>query len=75
MSELSKLETLFSRAGAEGRKSLSEAEVYSVLELCGLGAPAHVVVPAPLRDPSAAAAELCSRIPGEKLVLKVLSSA
>ncbi len=75
MTELSKIETLFSRAGSAGRKSLSEAEVYSILELCGLGAPVHVVVPSPLKEPSAAAADLCSRIPGEKLVLKVLSPA
>lgn len=75
MSELSKIETLFSRAWTEGRRSLSEAEVYSILELCGLDAPVHVVIPAPLSAPSAAAADICARIPGEKLVLKVLSSA
>ncbi|MDQ7773761.1 MAG: acetate--CoA ligase family protein [Elusimicrobiales bacterium] len=75
MSELSKIEAIFSKAGNEGRKSLSEAEVYAVLELCGLDAPAHVVVPAPLREPSAAAADVCARLPGDKLVLKVLSSA
>lgn len=75
MSELSKIEALFSKAGSEGRKALSEAEVYAVLELCGLAAPAHAVVPAPLREPSAAAADVCARIPGDKLVLKLLSSA
>ncbi|KAF0125428.1 MAG: putative ADP Acetyl CoA Synthethase [Elusimicrobia bacterium] len=84
MSELSKIEALFSRAWAEDRKSLSEAEVYSILELCGLGVPAYVVVPASAGDTmrhgvpvqfSAAAADVCSRIPGEKLVLKILSSA
>lgn len=75
MSELSKIESILSRAGAGGRGSLSEAEVYAVLEICGLEVPAHAVVPAPLREPSAAAADLCSRIPGGKIVLKVLSSA
>lgn len=75
MSELSKIETIFSKAGAAGRGSLSEAEVYSILELCGLDAPAHVVIPFPVKEPSAAAADICARIPGDKLVLKVLSSA
>lgn len=75
MEKMYEIEKLFAAAGAQGRKSLSEPEVYRVFELAGLGAPKHRLYPAAGLDAAAAAADACAALPGERAVLKLVSSA
>jgi acyl-CoA synthetase (NDP forming) len=74
MGNFEAIEKLLAYAGAQGRKSLSEPEVYQVLELAGLGGPRYTLYPAGGFDPAAAALDTCARLPGEKAVLKLVSS-
>ncbi|PIU19806.1 MAG: hypothetical protein COT18_05670 [Elusimicrobia bacterium CG08_land_8_20_14_0_20_59_10] len=73
MKNLNEIEEIFAAAGAEKRSSLSEPEVYRVLELAGLAAPKHALYPASGFDAAAAAADICSRLGGNKAVLKLVS--
>ncbi|OGS11740.1 MAG: hypothetical protein A2285_01930 [Elusimicrobia bacterium RIFOXYA12_FULL_57_11] len=67
-------EKILDRAGAEKRSSLSEPEVYEFLALAGLEAPRCAVYPAAGLKAAEAAREICSAMPGEKVVLKLVSS-
>ena len=73
MKNLNKIEAILAAAGAQKRSSLSEPEVYSVLELAGLGAPAHALYPLPV-DCAAASADICARLAGGRAVIKLVSS-
>ncbi len=73
MRDLEAVEKIFAKAGAEDRKSLTEPEVYEVMALAGLEAPKYLLFPAAGLDPAAAAAA-CAELPGEKAVLKLVSS-
>ncbi|HBA62121.1 MAG TPA: hypothetical protein DCZ92_15170 [Elusimicrobia bacterium] len=73
MQDLQKIEEIFARGGAEKRSSLSEPEVYRVLELAGLEAPKYALYPVRGFDAAAAAADVCARLGGDKAVLKLVS--
>lgn len=74
MKNYSEIEKMLAYAGAQDRRSLSEPEVYRVMELAGLGAPKHFLYPAVSLDPAAAAAGACAGLAGEKAVLKLVSA-
>ncbi|OGR44326.1 MAG: hypothetical protein A2X35_02560 [Elusimicrobia bacterium GWA2_61_42] len=74
MQNLNAVEKIFERAGAEGRASLTEPEVYEVMSLAGLEAPKYLLFPAAGLEPAAAAAAAVSRLGGDKAVLKLVSS-
>jgi acyl-CoA synthetase (NDP forming) len=74
MENFEAIENILAKAGAGGRSSLSEPEVYEVLALAGLTPPRYVLFPAASLDAPAAAAEACAKLPGEKAVLKLVSS-
>lgn len=61
---------IFSNAEAEGRTCLVEPEVYALLAGAGIDVPAHRFVSSP-DDVDAA---LCDEIPGERVVVKVVSA-
>ena len=65
---------IFDRAGAEKRSSLTETEVYEFLALAGLEAPRFTLYPAAGLNASAAALDICAKLPGGKVVLKLVSS-
>lgn len=75
MEKFTEIEKLLAAAGAQGRKSLSEPEVYRVFELAGLAAPLHRLYDAKTLAPAAAAADACGALPGDKAVLKLVSAA
>ncbi|MCX5791555.1 MAG: acetate--CoA ligase family protein [Elusimicrobia bacterium] len=72
MKNFSAAENILDRADAEKRYSLSEPEVYEFLALAGLETPRYALYPAAALAP--AAQDACARLPGEKLVLKLVSS-
>jgi acyl-CoA synthetase (NDP forming) len=74
MENFDAIEKIFDRAGAEGRKSLSEPEVYSILALAGLDAPERCLYPAAGFDPAAAARDACAALAGDKAVIKLVSA-
>lgn len=74
MENFETVEKILAKAGAEGRKSLSEPEVYEVMGLAGLEAPKYALYPAAGLDPAAAAADAAGRFSGDKVVLKLVSS-
>jgi acyl-CoA synthetase (NDP forming) len=74
MENFSGIEKILEQAGAQGRVSLSEPEVYQVMTLAGLEAPRHLLYPAALLDAPSAALDAVSRLAGDKLVLKLVSS-
>lgn len=74
MENFDAIEKILAAAGAEKRSSLSEPEVYKVLELAGLEAPVHTLYPAAGLDAAAAALDAAARLSGEKAVLKLVSS-
>lgn len=66
------IERIFETAYSQGRNSLSEPEVYSILGFLGLKAPVHLVlrdVPAENEIPG-----MSAKFQGEKLVVKISSS-
>ncbi|MFA6028444.1 MAG: acetate--CoA ligase family protein [Elusimicrobiota bacterium] len=65
---LDAVETLLAKAAAEGRKALSEVEVYAVFDLLGLETPKRVVLRA-----EDSVEKALSAVPGDRLVLKVSS--
>ncbi|MDD5656305.1 MAG: acetate--CoA ligase family protein [Elusimicrobia bacterium] len=68
---MKKIEAIISKAGAESRTSLSELEVYEVLDALGLDTPKRIFIPLnslPIKDP-----DPLRTLPGEKVVLKVSS--
>ena len=67
------IEEMLAAAGADNRFSLSEPEVYRVLELAGLKAPKYILYPAAC-GAAAASADAVSRLAGDKAVLKLVSS-
>ncbi|MFA6092611.1 MAG: acetate--CoA ligase family protein [Elusimicrobiota bacterium] len=70
---LAVIETALKKASAEGRKALSEVEVYAVFDALGLDTPGRTVLPLS-RIPSGPALDKeLSSIPGERLVLKISS--
>ncbi|OGR80724.1 MAG: hypothetical protein A2X32_09275 [Elusimicrobia bacterium GWC2_64_44] len=75
MENFDAIERILAAAGGEGRKSLSEPEVYRVFELAGLGAPKYCLYGAKGFDAAAAAADACGKLPGDKAVLKLVSAA
>ena len=75
MENFEAIEKILAAAGAQGHKSLSEPEVYRVFELAGLDAPKYCLYDAKGFSPAAAAADACARLPGDKAVLKLVSSA
>ena len=76
MTNFEEIEKILDKAGAEGRKSLSEPEAYQVLQAAGLAAPTHKLYAAPLSKEKAekAAAEIAETFPGTKVVIKLVSS-
>ncbi|MBI5743190.1 MAG: acetate--CoA ligase family protein [Elusimicrobia bacterium] len=74
MTDFEAIEKILAYAGAAGRASLSEPEVYEVLTLAGLAAPAHLLFSAASLDPAAAATQTCAKLAGDKTVLKLVSS-
>ena len=74
MENFSDMEKIFDRAGFESRFSLSETEVYEVLKIAGLDTPKYILYPAAGFEPDAAALDAVSRLSGDKLVLKLVSS-
>ncbi|MDD5210460.1 MAG: acetate--CoA ligase family protein [Elusimicrobiales bacterium] len=74
MENFEAIEKILAAAGAEGRSSLSEPEVYRVLELAGLEAPKYILYPAAGFNPGAASLDAVSKLAGEKAVLKLVSS-
>jgi len=74
MENFEAIEKILAAAGAEKRSSLSEPEVYRVLELAGLEAPKHTLYPAAAFAPAAAAADAAAKLSGDKAVLKLVSS-
>ena len=75
MENISEIEKILENAGAQGRASLSEPEVYRVLGLAGLEIPKYALFPAAGLDHASAAEDACSRLPGNRAVLKLVSSA
>ncbi|MBP5287490.1 MAG: acetate--CoA ligase family protein [Elusimicrobiales bacterium] len=76
MTDFKAIENILDKAGAEGRRSLSEPEVYEVLHAAGLAAPMYKLYSAPLDAEKAkkAAEEIVAAFPGEKAVIKLVSS-
>jgi len=74
MENYKEIEKLLAGAGAQGRASLSEPEVYRVLELAGLEAPKHLLFPVDGLNPAAAAEDICARLAGDRAVLKLVSA-
>jgi len=76
MTDFKAIENILDKAGAEGRRSLSEPEVYEVLHAAVLAAPMHKLYSAPLDAEKAkkAAEEIVAAFPGEKAVIKLVSS-
>ncbi|HAH32363.1 MAG TPA: hypothetical protein DCL44_08630 [Elusimicrobia bacterium] len=74
MKNFSGIEKILGRAGLENRSALSETEVYEVLKIAGLCVPQYSLYPTRALEPSAAALEACSKLSGDKLVLKLVSS-
>lgn len=76
MTDFKAIENILDKAGAEGRRSLSEPEVYEVLHAAGLAAPMHKLYSAPLDAEKAkkATEEIVAAFPGEKAVIKLVSS-
>ncbi|MHB0996873.1 MAG: acetate--CoA ligase family protein [Elusimicrobiales bacterium] len=74
MKHYDEIEKMLAYAGAQGRSSLSEPEVYRVMELAGLQAPKHLLYPVPALDAAAAAAEAREQLAGDKAVLKLVSA-
>ncbi len=74
MEDLNGIEKILAYAGAQGRRSLTETEVYQVLALAGLDAPKHLLFPAAGLDPAAASGQACAALPGDRAVLKLVSS-
>ena len=74
MENFSAIEKILEQAGAQGRSSLSEPEVYQVISLAGLETPKYLLYPAALLDAPSAALDAVSRLAGDKLVLKLVSS-
>jgi len=68
-----KIESILDKAWAEGRTSLSEPEVYKVLDAAGLKTAARRTFGKPL-DLKQTAAEIHNSIPGGKVVIKLVSS-
>ena len=71
---MKEIESLLAGADREGRSSLSEVEVYGVLDLLGLATPKRLLLAGgvPIREK-----ELKARLadfPGQKVVLKVSSA-
>lgn len=63
-----RIDAVFARAAAEGRRSLHEFEVYRILEALGLKTPRHVFV----EDPTRVDAALLSPF-GQKAIVKIVS--
>ncbi len=74
MENFDAIEKMLAYAGAQGRRNLTETEVYQVLTLAGLEAPKHLLFPAAGFTPAVAAAQVCEALPGDKAVLKLVSS-
>ena len=74
MENFEAIEKIMAAAGAEKRSSLSEPEVYRVLELAGLEAPKYILYAAAGFDAAAASLDADSRLSGDKAVLKLVSS-
>ncbi len=74
MEKFSAIEKILADAGAQGRASLSEPEVYRVIGLAGLEAPKYFLYPAAGLDPAAASADAAARLAGDRVVLKLVSS-
>ena len=74
MENFSEMEKILDKAGFEGRLSLSETEVYEILRIAGLDVPKHVLYSAKELEPDSAAVDAVSRLSGDKLVLKLVSS-
>ncbi len=74
MENFEAIEKIIAAAAAEKRASLSEPEVYRVLELAGLEVPKYILYPAAGFDAAAASADAASRLSGGKVVLKLVSS-
>jgi acyl-CoA synthetase (NDP forming) len=65
------IDSIFDAALAGGRDVLFEHEVYAILRALGLRAPAHTFV----RSPDEVDADRLREIPGERLMLKIVSPA
>jgi acyl-CoA synthetase (NDP forming) len=65
---IERIDAVFEKAAAEGRRGLNEAEVYRILEALGLRTPRHVFV----ADPAAVDASLLAPF-GGKAILKIVS--
>ncbi|MCR4820246.1 MAG: acetate--CoA ligase family protein [Elusimicrobiales bacterium] len=76
MTDFKAIERIFDKAGSEGRKALSEPETYQVLAAAGLNVPMLKICPAPISDEEAEAAakEISDKFPGDKAVIKLVSS-
>jgi acyl-CoA synthetase (NDP forming) len=74
MENFEAIEKILAAAGSEKRSSLSEPEVYRVLELAGLEAPKYTLYPAAGFDAKTAALDVVSKLSGDKAVLKLVSS-
>ncbi|MFA6583427.1 MAG: acetate--CoA ligase family protein [Elusimicrobiaceae bacterium] len=66
---MNKVRDILAKAFSEGRRSLSEAEVYSVFDSLGLDTPKRTVIPL-----SAGGESFLKTLPGSKVVIKVSSS-
>lgn len=71
-SDFSKIDVLLGAAHAQGRDTLTESEVYQVLDAIGITRPRSVFVPADEIDAGAANLDL-SQLATEKVVAKVMS--
>ena len=68
---LKQTEDILRHAHAQGREMLFEHEVYDILDGCGLDTPTRFLV----RKPSEISSRLLTEIPGDRVVLKIVSPA
>ncbi|MFH1618617.1 MAG: acetate--CoA ligase family protein [bacterium] len=71
--DFGKMEEMISKAGKEGRMSLSEAEVYETLSSMGLTVPVYKLFDPEKLPPSSDAAGIAGLFPGTRLVVKAVS--
>jgi len=67
------IEAILAKAHSEGRKALSENEVYDLLDAAGLATPKRMLVPLDGVS-STAAVNFLASLPGARVVLKISSS-
>ncbi|PIS47807.1 MAG: hypothetical protein COT17_01465 [Elusimicrobia bacterium CG08_land_8_20_14_0_20_51_18] len=70
---LKKIEDVFAKADAGGRKALTEVEVYGIFKELGLNVPEYLYSGLSSLNPAVFAEKIVSSLPSEKVALKIVS--